>query len=279
MQPLSAHARVIRLVRSPQARHGVTDVLMANLAAYEFWRAEWVGVARIRSLAAGGDGSAGEAAAAEDRAAAAGSWDGVDDAQRDWCSAHGLVPLALTAVREVVERIIQVLGALESLLQQPLFVLIVLISSVLPMHMVAALNCHCAFTAPIYALRPTSRPDFITPEFTMHQRKYESGGFRDLQVIMKLQPDFIHDPRNLGGQSYNRANLGHTCQLGGHCGSCAASAYLTVNDFLSPTEVALLTNIVHSRYEGDATHIFRQTSFFTKMINSNVVSNDCGGQV
>jgi hypothetical protein len=80
---------------------------MANLAAYEFWRTEWVGTARIRSLAAG-SGTAAGAAEVEDRATAEGAWDGVDDAQRDWCSAHGLVPLALTAVREVVERIIQV---------------------------------------------------------------------------------------------------------------------------------------------------------------------------
>ncbi len=77
---------------------------MANLAAYEFWRTKWVGTARIRSLvnlAAGGGCEIEEECAA-------GSWDGVDDLQRDWCSAHGLVPLALTAVQEVVERIIQV---------------------------------------------------------------------------------------------------------------------------------------------------------------------------
>ncbi len=80
---------------------------MANLAAYEFWRAEWVGAARIRGLAAVGGAAAG-AAEVEGGASAEGAWDGVDDAQRNWCSAHGLVPLALTAVREVVERIIQV---------------------------------------------------------------------------------------------------------------------------------------------------------------------------
>ena len=116
-QPLSAAPlRSLRATRPrnpprapAQARHGVTDVLMANLAAYEFWRAEWVGAARIRSLAAGASGAAGEEGEAS-RAAAAGSWDGVDDAQRDWCCAHGLVPLALTAVREVVERVMQVRG-------------------------------------------------------------------------------------------------------------------------------------------------------------------------
>jgi hypothetical protein len=59
---------------------------------------------------------------------------------------------------------------------------------------------------------------------------------------MKLQPDFLNDPRNFGGQLVNRSNLGHSCELGG--GSCAAAAYLTVNDFLSPTEIAMLSNIV-----------------------------------
>ena len=119
---------------------------MANLAAYEFWRAEWVGAARIRSLAAGASGAAGEEGEAS-RAAAAGSWDGVDDAQRDWCCAHGLVPLALTAVREVVERVMQVRAGrgarscgLKGLLLQPLVVLVVVISRVV--HTATALRSH-----------------------------------------------------------------------------------------------------------------------------------------
>ncbi len=91
-----------------QCRFDDTDVLMANLAAYEFWRLKWVGTARIRSLAALAAGGGRDLEAEILAATAAGAWDGVDDAQRDWCSLHGLAPLALTAVREVVERIIQV---------------------------------------------------------------------------------------------------------------------------------------------------------------------------
>ena len=79
---------------------------MANLAAYEFWRLKWVRTARIQSLIAlaASDGREVEA----EILATSGAWDGMDDAQRDWCLLHGLAPLALTAVQEVVERIIQV---------------------------------------------------------------------------------------------------------------------------------------------------------------------------
>jgi hypothetical protein len=67
---------------------------------------------------------------------------------------------------------------------------------------------------------------------------------------MALQPDFMNNPLNLGARFTARegsvAVLDHTCHL--DCGICTAAdpTYLTVNHFLTDTEVAMLNNILSS---------------------------------
>ena len=91
----------------------LTDVLIANLIAFEFWRTHWLRPARAKYFAHT-DGAAVLPSAASAAAAAATGFPSeegcevMDEAQKDWCNVHGLVPLALAAVHETVDSILQV---------------------------------------------------------------------------------------------------------------------------------------------------------------------------
>ena len=98
------YAAALRRFGGPECRpKDLTPILLANVAAFEFWRTQWVGNLLQRRFINGPGAAAGGLPVA-----AAGGWESVEEAERVWCAAHDLTPLALHAIQEMVDSILEV---------------------------------------------------------------------------------------------------------------------------------------------------------------------------